>query len=129
MLAGSSVPWNNKDVVQGTVIKRTGDILTVRGHYINRTDGIAIFNSDIDITVDDATRITAPLSNLTTLDKNSISVGQTVTALGTLNLSGSPYALDSTGPHRKLSRTASICGAYVALVDCITCPIRSSKGP
>ena len=98
VLAGSSVPWDNKDVVQGTVIKRSGDILTVRGHYINRADGIAIFNSDIDITVDDATRITAPLSNLTTLDKNSISVGQTVTALGTLNLSGSPYALDSTGP-------------------------------
>jgi hypothetical protein len=97
VLAGSSVPWDNKDVVQGTVIKRSGDILTVRGHYINRLDGIAVFNSDIIVTVDSATRITAPLSMQTSLDKDSISVGQAVTAFGTLNMTGTPYTLDSTG--------------------------------
>ena len=97
VLAGSSVPWDNKDVVQGTVIKRSGDTLTVRGHYINRSDGIAIFNSDINVTVDAATKVTAPLSNQTSLDKDSISVGQAITAFGTLNSTSSPYALDSTG--------------------------------
>ena len=97
VLAGSSVPWTNKDAVQGTVIKRTGDTLTVRGHYVNRTDGIAIFNSDIAVSVDSATKITAPLSNQTGLDKDSISVGQAITALGTLDLNSTPYALDSTG--------------------------------
>ena len=68
VLAGSSAPWDNKDAVQGTVIGRTGDTLTVRGHYINRVDGIAIFNSDINVTVDAATKVTAPLSNQTSLD-------------------------------------------------------------
>jgi hypothetical protein len=97
ILAGTSVPWTNKDVVQGTVIKRSGDTLTVRGHYINRLDGIAIFNSDIDITLDSATKVTAPLSNQTSLDKDSISVGQAVTAFGTLDSTGTPYTLDSTG--------------------------------
>ena len=97
VLAGGSVPWADKDVVQGTVIKRNGDTLTVRGHYVNRLDGIAIFNSDIDVTVDAATKVTAPLSNQTAPDKDSISVGQAITALGTLNLNSTPYALDSTG--------------------------------
>jgi Domain of unknown function (DUF4382) len=97
VLAGTSVPWSNKDVVQGTVIKRSGDTLTVRGHYINRLDGVAIFNSDISVTVDSATKITAPLSNQTALTKDSISVGQAVTAFGTLDLNSTPYALDSTG--------------------------------
>ena len=97
VLAGGSVPWADKDVVQGTVIKRNGDTLTVRGHYVNRLDGIAIFNSDIDVTVDAATKVTAPLSNQTAPDKDSISVGQAITALGTLNLNSTPFALDSTG--------------------------------
>ena len=97
VLAGTSVPWDNKDVVQGTVIKRSGDTLTVRGHYVNRSDGIAIFNSDIDITLDSATKVTAPLSNLSSIDKDSISVGQAITAFGTLNLTSTPYTLDSTG--------------------------------
>ena len=97
VLAGSSVPWDNKDVVQGTVIKRSGDTLTVRGHYVDRIDGIAIFNSDITVTVDSATDVTAPLSGQTTIDKDSISVGQAITALGTLDLSAPPYTLDSTG--------------------------------
>jgi hypothetical protein len=98
VLAGSSVPWASKDVVQGTVIKRAGDTLTVRGHYINRTDGIAVFNSDIAVTVDGNTKVTAPLlPNPGTLTKDSVSVGQAVTAFGTLNLNSSPYELDSTG--------------------------------
>jgi len=97
VLAGSSVPWDNKDVVKGTVIKRVGDTLTVRGHYVNRTDGIAIFNSDIDINLDGLTKVTVPLSSQTNPDKDSVSVGQAITALGTLDLTGTPYILDSTG--------------------------------
>ena len=97
VLAGSSVPWADKDVVQGTVIKRAGDTLTVRGHYINRTDGIAIFNSDIAVTVDSSTKITAPLSKQSTFDKDSVSVGQAVTAFGTLSSGNGQYQLDSTG--------------------------------
>lgn len=97
VLAGSSVPWYGKDVVKGTVIKRVGDTLTVRGHYIDRADGIAVFDSDIDITVDGLTKVTAPLSSQTAPDKDSISVGQAVTAFGTLDLSAAPYVLDSAG--------------------------------
>ena len=122
VLAGTSVPWDNKDVVQGTVIKRTGDTFTVRGHYINRIDGIAIFNSDILVNVDSNTKVTAPLSNLTTVDKDSISVGQVITALGTLDLNTLPYVLDSTGTNNLIRMNVTqlkgtVNTQYVNLLD------------
>lgn len=97
VLAGSSVPWSDKDVVEGTVIKRVGNELTVRGHYINRTDGIAVFNSDILVDVDGSTVVTRLEGDQSGLDSSVISVGQKVTAFGALSQSGSQYTLDSTG--------------------------------
>lgn len=97
VLAGSSVPWSDKDVVEGVVIKRAGNVLTVRGHYINRTDGIAVFNSDILVDVDGSTVVTKLEGGQSGLNSGVISVGQKVTAFGTLSQSGGQYTLDSTG--------------------------------
>ena len=97
VLAGSSVPWDNKDVVQGTVIKRVGNDLTVRGHYINRTNGVAVYNSDITVTLSSNTHVTRLMENPGTLSSAAVSVGQEVTAMGTLSQpSPGQYAMDTT---------------------------------
>jgi len=97
VLAGSSVPWDNKDVVKGTVIKRVGNDLTVRGHYINRTNGVAVFNSHITVTLNSNTHVTRLMENPGTLTGAAVSVGQEITAMGTLSQpTPGLYAMDTT---------------------------------
>ena len=76
VLAGSSVPWSDSDVVKGIVIARSGDVLTVQGARIK--DGRDVFWGSQSVMVGENTTVTALGVDNADLDFDSISVGQRV---------------------------------------------------
>ena len=95
VLAGSSVPWGDKDVVRGSVVARSGNTLTVLGATVEFDDGRFSFNDTIEVVVDTATRVTKQGDPGNHQAIGDISVGQKITALGSLDDSGS--TLDASG--------------------------------
>ncbi|NOY66366.1 MAG: DUF4382 domain-containing protein [Gammaproteobacteria bacterium] len=79
--AGSSVPGGDFDVVRGSVMARTGNILTVHGGTLTRADGTVSFSENITITLDESTKVTKQLS-MGTFAIDDISVGQRITVFG-----------------------------------------------
>lgn len=88
VLAGSSVPWGDKDVVKGSVVSRAGNTLTVLGATVEFDDGHFSFNDEIEVLVDASTRVTkqGDPGNDHTID--AVSVGQKITVLGHLSDDG-----------------------------------------
>ncbi len=82
VLAGSSVPWSDADVVKGVVAARSGDELIVRGARIEFSDGTEAFRGSFTVNLSDTTGVSAPGIDNTLLSKDSISVGQRLVAWG-----------------------------------------------
>ncbi len=82
--AGSSVAFGSSDVVSGSVIARTGDVLTVRGATLVRADGSFSFRDTISVELSPGTKVTRQALPVAGLTKDDISVGQRITALGSL---------------------------------------------
>jgi hypothetical protein len=80
--AGSSVPWGDKDVLKGSVIARSGNTLTVLGVTIEFDDGHYSFNDEIEVLIDENTRVTKQGDPGNQHRIGDISVGQKITALG-----------------------------------------------
>jgi len=83
VLAGSSVPWANAQVVDGVVTSRSGDVLHVSGITGDFATGEFDFHRNIMVIVGDATVVTAPVFGLEGVDIGSISVGSRLHAVGT----------------------------------------------
>jgi hypothetical protein len=79
--AGASVPGGTLDVVRGSVIARTGDILTVRGATLIRNDGKVQFRDDVAVLLDSSTIVRKQLS-ADPFTIGDISVGQRITVFG-----------------------------------------------
>lgn len=82
VLAGSSVPWSDADVVKGVVAARQGDVLTVKGAQIEFADGTDVFRGTFFVNLAEDTTVTAPGASDRELTTQSISVGQRVWAWG-----------------------------------------------
>jgi hypothetical protein len=82
--AGTSVPWGDKDVVQGVVVARDGDTLTVKGAAVSFADHISVFRDTVTVLVGPDTVVTRLDADPGTLDAGAISVGQRITAVGDL---------------------------------------------
>ena len=94
--AGSSVPGGTCDVVTGSVIKRTNDVLTVKGATLIRQDGSVVFNDRVTVNISDATVVRREFSK-DPADKDAISIGQAITAFGQLSNAGAgQLVLDAT---------------------------------
>ena len=94
--AGSSVAFGSTDVVRGSVVAVSGNTLTVKGASLTRTDGSLTLNDSVSVTVDPSTtKVTKELSPGTHTSAE-ISVGQRITALGTLSGCPSACSLDAT---------------------------------
>ena len=104
VLAGSSVPGGTRDVVTGVVIARTGDQLTVRGASLIRSDGTFTFLDTVTVNVGTTTKVRQQALMTTGLTKDNISVGQRITAFGTLNVSTN--TLDATNGLARLLVTS-----------------------
>ncbi len=85
--AGSSVPFGASDVIQGSVIQRSGNTLTVIGASLFRADGTLTFTDTLTVNVSSNTKVTRAgqiiTGNGATIGE--ISVGSFITALGRLN--------------------------------------------
>ena len=93
--AGSSVAFGTSDVVTGNVIARSNDVLTVKGATLVRSTGTLSFRDTVAITVASGTKVTGQTVGGANLNTNSISVGQRVTVLGTLDATGAN--MDASG--------------------------------
>ncbi len=111
--AGSSVPWGDKDALSGSVIARLDNTLTVLGATIEFDDGQYSFNDEIEVLIDDATRVTQqgnPENNHTIAD---ISVGQKITVLGQISDDGK--TLNATGEGLVRMRYSHVSGLVASV--------------
>ncbi len=78
--AGSSVAWDDADVLRGTVVARTGNTLEVRGALIELADGTFMFNDtfSVDVSVDTVVTVRGGLE----ASIDDISVGTGLYVLG-----------------------------------------------
>jgi hypothetical protein len=101
VVAGNTLEDFFTDGMEGDVIARNGNVLTVRGAtlFANLAQVIQYEDLDSTVTVGPATQVTADgVASLGPLDFNSISVGQHITARGLYSLSAAGVTmLDSTG--------------------------------
>lgn len=81
VVAGSSVPWADVDLVQGVVTARVDDTLTVRGVRVTWRDGVSAQRGTFVVELGDDTVVATRLLDLV-LSKEAISVGQRVSAAG-----------------------------------------------
>jgi len=95
VVAGSSVPWANSNVVKGVVIGRDGNNLLVRGARFENTDGISIFRGEGTIIVGSDTLVSSFGDDANALSIQSISVGSRITAFGALL---DEQTIDATDP-------------------------------
>lgn len=100
VLAGSSVPWTDRDVARGAVIARSGDALTLSGVVVEHADGLVVRREQITVLLGEDTVVTALGLANDTLSKDSISVGQRVTAFGEL---ADDVTLDVTGGNVRMN--------------------------
>jgi hypothetical protein len=101
VVAGGTLEDFFTDGMEGDVIARSGNVLTVRGAtlFANLAQVIQYENEDSQVTIGPATQVTADgIATLGPLNFNSISVGQHITARGLYSLSAAGVTmLDSTG--------------------------------
>jgi hypothetical protein len=101
--AGSSVPWGDKDIITGHVVARSGDLLTLRGATVVRSNNSVVFDDEVKIMLGRTTHVSQQAGFDEPLDKDAISVGQYITAIGTLADSTSDnLQLDATQGHVRL---------------------------
>ena len=82
VLAGSSVPWSNGDVIRGIVTVRSGDVLILQGARVEFSDGRDVFRGSHSVIVGENTTVSALGVDTADLNLDSISVGQRVIVFG-----------------------------------------------
>ena len=81
VLAGTSVPWGNKDLLVGHVIARNNNTLTLKGARLERKDGSVHIGKTQQVLISESTRVVKPgVDKALTID--AISVGQQVHIIG-----------------------------------------------
>jgi hypothetical protein len=92
VLAGTSVPGGTMDVVKGTVISRSGDVITLKGATLIRAGRSIVYNDKVKVTLGSNTKVSKQMSDDKTLTKDAISVGQRIMTFGVLT-NADPYNL------------------------------------
>ncbi|NNE64076.1 MAG: DUF4382 domain-containing protein [Gammaproteobacteria bacterium] len=111
--AGSSVPWDNRDALKGSVIARSDNTLTVVGATVETDLGHFSFNDEIDVLVDSFTTVTKQGEPDNGHSIDDLSVGQKVTVLG--NLSADGQTLNATGDGLVRMRYSQISGLVASV--------------
>ncbi|MBN2322016.1 MAG: metallophosphoesterase [Acidobacteria bacterium] len=112
--AGTSVPGAGLDVVSGWVIERAGDTLTVKGASLIRAGSTIVFNDEVTVQVAESTVVTRQVSSAA-YSKDDISIGQHITAFGTLTgLGPENLELDATDGMVRMMMT-TVRGSVVSV--------------
>jgi hypothetical protein len=100
--AGTSVSGETFDAVQGNVVSRSGDMLTVKGAFAVRRDHEAAFRRTVLVQLGPDTKV-LKVGSMQVLGADAISVGQRIVAIGTLREAAAsdpsiapPATLDAT---------------------------------
>ncbi len=109
VVAGSSVPGIDRDAVIGSVIRRDGNFLTVRGATIVPFDRRVHFHDDVVVEVGPDTRVFKDGDRNAELTISDISVGQRVTIRGTQPTPTS----DALAPQILFDATAGVVRMHV----------------
>jgi Domain of unknown function (DUF4382) len=114
--AGSSVPGGSMDVVQGSVVARSGNVLTVNGATLVRTDGTVSFGDNAKVELFASTTVTKALT-MGTFPIDDISVGQRVMVFGvmTTDTGGNPILSTANGYARM--EISGVRGNVTAIPD------------
>ena len=117
VLAGTSLPGAGLDSIGGTVIARTGPVLTIaNGQLCERSGGRVSFVRQTTVTLGNATTVTKE-GSAATFATSAISVGQHVELFGTLATDGSGNkTLDATAGSARLV-TTPLWGRYTSVAS------------
>jgi hypothetical protein len=63
VLAGSAVPGGSLDMARGVVVRRSGDVLTVRGAALDREEGSLTLHDEYNVTVGAGTKVSRQLDD------------------------------------------------------------------
>lgn len=107
--ADTSVPGYHGDAVTGTVGKRVGDTLTVRAATLMQADGSVEYDDAVDVQLASATPVVRMLSTAPAA-AGDISVGQRITAFGTLSGAGSSAPTLDAGQGRVREGVSTLRG-------------------
>jgi hypothetical protein len=129
------VPGEGLDAVQGNVVSRSGDTLTVKGAFAVHHDHQLDFQRTVIVTVGANTKVTKAGST-DAVDIGAISVGQSIVALGTLTEPAStggmtgpgaatPATLDATAGRVRLQPTALHGAVKSVVAGTLTLQLRS----
>ena len=99
--AGSGVPGGSMDVTLGSVVARSGDVLTVKGMTFLRNNGSITFNDTVQVSLADSTTVLKAL-HMGTFAKNDISVGQFVSVFGSIGGSSNARTLDAANAYARM---------------------------
>jgi len=99
MIGGSTLEDFYTDGLEGDVIARNGNTLTVRGPTLDATSAevVQFYPADAQVILGTGTLVTQDDSTKTGLNYNSVSVGQHIIARGIYSLVNNIVTLDSTG--------------------------------
>jgi hypothetical protein len=100
VIAGSTLEDFYTNGLEGDVIARNGNTLTLRGStlFVNASQLVQVQSQDSFVLLGPSTLVTADgVSTLGPLNYNSVSVGQHITARGLPSVTNSVLTLDSTG--------------------------------
>jgi hypothetical protein len=92
ILAGTSVPWAEQDVLKGTITARGEDGISIRGAVVELDSKSGHFQTDVMLQVSNETIVTG--YRLGDSDISNLSVGQRILALGEFNAENNEF--DST---------------------------------
>ena len=95
VLAGSSVPGNERDAIRGNVVSRAGNELTVRGATVYQRGLRPYYYGDITVTVGPGTRVFKTASD-GEVSIDDISVGQNVWVRGDVAVDIDSISIDAT---------------------------------
>jgi hypothetical protein len=128
--AGSSVASAQFDVMEGDVIARSGDQLTVRGvTLVKRTGGASFIRKDTTLTVGANTKVTKDGEKDNSLTKDSLSIGQRVHAFGTAtDLANGGVDFDATTGRVRMQLTHVLGTVKNAGAGMVTLDVTSIDG-
>ncbi|HSN18005.1 MAG TPA: DUF4382 domain-containing protein [Gammaproteobacteria bacterium] len=105
--AGSSVPGASLDAVNGSVLSRSGSLLTVRGVVYVQATGTVLYHALVTVTLGSKSVVYKAGEPGTLLTVGDVSVGQRVALLGTLtNTNLTALALDAGSADKGYVRLA-----------------------
>jgi hypothetical protein len=115
VFAGSSVPGGSKDAVEGVVVARSGNTLTLLGSNLYRASQAVVFHDTATVSVSNGTVVRESDKPQTSKTIGDISVGQRILVFGKFG-SASSTKLDASGGFALLEFT-DVDGSVLSLVD------------